>query len=96
MAWPGDAGGAPVANASGGFDMLGMAFKVGPELIGMLPAIRAAIDTVERYMNDPELKKLIAESPQIVAFAQKVMNDPAVKAAVATAEKTSAILAKAR
>jgi hypothetical protein len=96
MAWPGDAAetAGQTTAGKGGLDILGLVFGAGPEIMPLTPRIKAAIETAERYQNDPEIKKLIAESPEVVAFVKKVMADPAIKDALAVAAQVMGILAK--
>jgi hypothetical protein len=96
MAWPGDAGGTPAQSASTGFDPLGLLFGAGPQLWPLRERLQAAVATAERYMNDPEVKKIIAESPEVAAFVKKAMADPAIKDAVAVILQAMTIVAKVK
>lgn len=81
---------------SGGMGLFGIALKAGPELLPLVPRIKATIETVERYMEDPAVKRLIAAAKDAIAEVEKISADPAVKDGLETAKEVMAVIAKAQ
>ena len=58
---------------------IGLLFDEGRKLLPLMPRIKKAVETFERYENDPTVKKILEVVGPASNEVQKIIADPDVK-----------------